>query len=420
MGDPCDEGVKPQIDSMKKYWWLLPVLLLLLLWWSFGRGQSAPTIHFVTVRPVTISSTVTTNGKVEPAEWAASRAETAGVVRSIQVQRGDRVQAGQTLVLLDTTSAQADLAAAQARVQEAQTELKTLQQGGKTATVTNLDDRINAAREAVHFAQRTYDSDKRLFARQAATRLQLDTDADALSRAKLNLESLENQKKTIVTASDRNVAEAKLKEAQSALALARHHSDLAVIKAPMSGTVYQFDLKVGAYLEPGRQVALVGNIDQVKVVVDVDEPDLGKVDLNMPVSITSDSRPGQTWWGRVDKLPTEVIAVSARTVGQVSTIIDNPGHDLLPGVSVNVTIISKVVKDALAVPKAALRRLGNRDGAYKLAGDVIRWTPVKTGISDINDVQIVSGLQKEDRVADRVVEPSDAEIRNGMRVKPVF
>jgi multidrug efflux pump subunit AcrA (membrane-fusion protein) len=158
----------------------------------------------------------------------------------------------------------------------------------------------------------------------------------------------------------------------------------------------------------------------VKVVVDVDEPDLGKVDLNMPVSITSDSRPGQTWWGRVDKLPTEVIAVSARTVGQVSTIIDNPGHDLLPGVSVNVTIISKVVKDALAVPKAALRRLGNRDGAYKLAGDVIRWTPVKTGISDINDVQIVSGLQKEDRVADRVVEPSDAEIRNGMRVKPVF
>jgi hypothetical protein len=64
--------------------------------------------------------------------------------------------------------------------------------------------------------------------------------------------------------------------------------------------------------------------------------------------------------------------------------------------------------------------LGNRDGAYKLAGDVIRWTPVKTGISDINDVQIVSGLQKEDRVADRVVEPSDAEIRNGMRVKPVF
>src|SRR5579872_3915647 len=114
---------------MKKYWWLLLVLLLLLLWWSFGQAQSAPTMHFATVRPITLSSTVATNGKVEPAEWAAARAETAGVVRTIRVQRGDRVKAGETLVALDTTAAQADVAAAQARVEEAQTELNTLRQG---------------------------------------------------------------------------------------------------------------------------------------------------------------------------------------------------------------------------------------------------------------------------------------------------
>ncbi len=38
-------------------------------------------------------------------------------------------------------------------------------------------------------------------------------------------------------------------------------------------------------------------------------------------------------------------------------------------------------------------------------------------MSDINNVQILDGLKQGDRVADRVVEPSDAEITNGMRVK---
>src|SRR5689334_10379790 len=104
---------------MKKYWLLLLLPLLLLLWWGLDHTEPAPVIHFATARETKIESTVSTNGKVEPAEWAAARAETAGVVRTISVQRGQAVQAGQALVALDTTAAQSDLAGAQAREQEA-------------------------------------------------------------------------------------------------------------------------------------------------------------------------------------------------------------------------------------------------------------------------------------------------------------
>jgi HlyD family secretion protein len=314
-----------------------------------------------------------------------------------------------------------------ARQQEAEAEMRTLGQGGKAAFVADLDDRIRSASTAVEIAQRIYDSDKRLLQQQAVTKLQVQTDADALQRAKLNLSAAQDQKRTAVTASDRNVAEAKLHDAQAAVAVAQHRVDLSVIKAPMTGTVYQLgedgtagDIKVGAYLTPGALVALVGKIDQVKVIVYVDEPDLGRVGLGMPVSITSDSRPGVTWWGKVDKLPTQIVPLQSRTIGEVSTIIENPRHDLLPGVSVDAHIVSKVVKDALIIPKAALRRLGNTDGVYKLNGDVITWTVVHAGISDINNVQIYSGLKQGDHIADRIVEPPDAEIRDGMRVKPVF
>ncbi len=399
----------------------------LLLWWVLSRSQSAVVVHFATARNGSLSSIVPTNGKVEPAQWSAARSETSGVVRSVAVQRGQNVQAGQTLVTLDTTAARADLAAALAKQQEAQAEMRTLNQGGKAAFVADLDDRIRSARAAVEVAQRIFDSDKRLLQQQAITKLQVQNDADALERAKLNLSAAQDQKRTAVTAVDRGVAEAKLHDAEAAVAVAQHRVDLSIIKAPMAGTVYQLgdgvhtnDIKVGAYLQPGDLVALVGKIDQVKVIVYVDEPDLGRVGLGMPVSITSDSRPGVTWWGKVDKLPTQIVPLQSRTIGEVSTIIGNPQHDLLPGVSVDAHIVSRVVKDALIVPKAALRRLGNTDGVYRLNKDVINWTVVHAGISDINNVQIFSGLKEGDRVADRIVDPPDAEIRDGMRVKPVF
>ncbi len=404
---------------MRKYWLFLVLPVLLLLWWGLDHRDSAPEIHFATAQHIRIESTVSTNGKVEPSEWAAARAETAGMVRTISVQRGQNVRAGQTLVTLDTTAAQSDLAGAQAREEEARAESATVGQGGKASQLATINGSIRTQQAMVDAAQRNYDSMRRLAAAQAATKLQVQDAKDALDRAKLQLSSLEDQRRTLVTTSDKAVAQAKLHDAQAAVTAARHTVGLGDIRAPISGTVYQFDLKVGAYVQPGELVALIGDLDRVKVTVYVDEPDLGRVGEGEPVSITWDARPGQKWWGRVNKLPTEVVALGTRTVGEVTTIVDNPGHDLLPGVTVNATIISRVVNDALSIPKAALRIMHGTSGVYKLKGDFVTWVPVQTGISDVNNVQILSGIGQGDRVADRVVEPTDAEIKNRMRVRAV-
>lgn len=402
---------------MRRYWLIFILPALLLLWWGLDRRGTVTEVHFVKVERTRIESTVSTNGKVEPLEWAAARAETAGVVRSIAVQRGQSVQAGQILVRLDVTAAQSDLAAAQAREQEARAETTTLGQGGKASQVANLSDAIRSAEVAVEVAQRNYDSTQRLLAKQAVTKLQAQDASDALERAKLNLASLRDQRTTLVTTIDKSVAEARLHDAQAAMALAQHRVAVGEIRAPIAGTVYQFDLKVGAYMQPGDLVALIGDLDQTKVTVYVDEPDLGRVSANLPVTITWDARPGQKWFGRVEKLPTEVIALGTRTVGEVTTIVENPNHDLLPGVTVNATITSKLVNNALSMPKAALRTLAGVDGVYKFEGGKLVWTPIKTGASDVNNVQILSGLKDGDRAADRVVDPSDAEIKDGMRVR---
>jgi len=82
-------------------------------------------------------------------------------------------------------------------------------------------------------------------------------------------------------------------------------------------------------------------------------------------------------------------------------------------VTVNATVISAVEKNVVAMPKQALNRLRGQEGVYKLSGDRLIWTPVKTGVSDINNVQILSGLRPSDRVA----LPGDTELKSGMAVR---
>ena len=402
---------------MKKFWLLLIVPVLGVWWWVASGSAAIPEVHFTRVEKVRLESTISTNGKAEPGQWAEARAEIPGIVRTVSIHRGDQVVAGQTLISLDTAAAESDLAAALAREQEAKTESQILGQGGKAAVVANLTDAVAAAKAALTVAQRNYEAIQRLAAQQAATRLQLLEAKDAVDRAKLMLAAAQNQSSTIVTSSDKVVADARVRDAIAAVALARHRLALATVTAPMAGTVYQFDTKVGAYVQIGDSVALVGNLKQMKVKVYIDEPDLGRISEGLPVRITWDARPGQQWIGRVNQMPTQVVALGTRTVGEVATIVDNPESDLLPGVSVNALITSKVAADALSIPKAALRTVGGQTGAFKQAGKTVVWTPVTTGISDVNRVQILAGLQAGDLVLDRVVEPSDAEIKNGMRVR---
>ena len=402
---------------MKKSWLLLILPALLLLWWVIGRSESAPLVHFASVRTATIQSSVSTNGKVEPAHWAAARSETTGVVKSILIERGQKVAAGQTLLTLDNVASQSELTAALAKEDEARVDSAILGQGGKPAALATAKAAVNSSKAALDVAQRNYNSMVRLQSQGAATKLQVNESRDALARAKLQQDAAQNQLHTLVTTSDQEVAKAKLKDAQAAVNLAKHRLSLGSIVAPMAGTVYQFDLKGGAYLQPGELVAMVGDLDRMKVTVYVDEPDLGRIKEGMSVDITWDGHPGRTWTGHVDQMPTQIVAVGSRTVGEVTTIVDNPNHDLLPGVSINAVIVSSIVKDTTVIPKAALRSINGKNGVYKLADRRLLWTPITAGASDINDVQIVSGLRSGDLVADRIVDPPDAEISNKMKVR---
>ena len=146
--------------------------------------------------------------------------------------------------------------------------------------------------------------------------MELDNVRQAVDQLQLRIRALAQHKAALVTGSDREIAKAKLQEAESAASVARINLDLSVIRAPMDGTVYDFDLKTGVFLNPGDPVAKVGKLDRVRVTVYVDEPDMGKVHKGEAVIITWEALPGHQWKGEVDKLPTQVVPLGYASSGR--------------------------------------------------------------------------------------------------------
>ena len=400
----------------------LPWLLLVLGaaaavagWWIAKRKNQPPEIAFARVTRETINSTVPTNGKVEPVEWAAARADRAGAVREIHLRRGQSVRANEPLVDLDASDAQAERSTAEARIAQTRAELETLSKGGRAADLAEISSSLDRARLDLETAQKEYAALSRLQKQQAATQQEVTAAKEKVDRAQLQIQSLEAKKSALVAAPDRASAQARLQDAEAALRLADDHIRQSVVRAPIDGFVYQFDLKPGAFLNAGDSVALIGRLERVHVNVYVDEQDLGRVAKGMPVAITWDALPGRIWMGAVDKTPVQIVPLGSRQVGEVTCLIENPNRDLLPGANVNAEIKTDSVENALTIPKEALRREGSRTGVYLLDGERVVWRDVKMGVNNTTRTQ-VEGLQDGDAVALL----SDKPLKNGMTVRPTF
>ena len=398
------------------------VLLILLLvaaaavFWAYTKKNEPPKVSFAKVKRETLVSTLITNGKVEPLTYAAVRVDTAGLVVSLPVKEGQRVAKGELLAELNAPGLQAQLTASLARVEQAKADLDNIERGGRKIDLAEIESGLERAKLDHEAALRDYNTLRRLEEKQAATREQVASARGKLRQTEIEIESLGRKRAALVVSSDRAVAEAKLRDAEASVQLARQRIAGTAIHSPLAGVLYSLPIRQGAYLNVGDLVGNVGVLDRLRVRVYVDEPELGRVAVGLPVNITWDAAPGQHWKGIVEQMPTAIQPLGTRQVGEVLCTIENPGHELVPGTNVNAEIQASVVTNALTIPKEALRRDANGFGALTLSGGTVRWRAVKTGASSISRVQILEGAAEGDAVA----LPTDFTLRDGDKVSAVY
>ncbi len=147
----------------------------------------------------------------------------------------------------------------------------------------------------------------------------------------------------------------------------------------------------------------------------IDEPELGRVAVNMPAVISWDGLAGRNWEGKVEKMPVQIVPLGTRQVGEVAVRIANADHRLPPGANINAAIKSREAGHAVVIPKESLRRDAGAQGVFVLEGDKAVWRVVRIGVTNVTHAQVLEGV----KAGDRVLLATDLTLKSGQVVRPV-
>ncbi len=400
---------------MKRVVLTIAGLLVIAALFLYFRRPGPPEAPVVAVKRASLVQHVTTNGKVEPFDSFAVHVRAPSLVRRVLVAEGDQVRRGQPLADVDDAQAREALARAEAQLEAARADRGVIERGGTAAELAAVDSAIARARLEQEGARREVAVLERLVERQAAPRAELEQQRQNVRAAEAELAALERKRGSLLGPEDRQRLAARIREAEAALAQATTALRQLELRAPADGIVYSLALQPGAFYKGGELVARIGVLGKVRVRVLVDEPDLGRVRAGQPVRITWDAWSGLSWQGEVERLPSQVEVVGARSVGEVLCTIDNPGQRLLPGILVNAEIRTASAENALVVPREAVIREGGQ--IYVLAvnpAGVIERRAIRPGIQDLTRVQVLEGLVENQLV----LVPSERLFLPGETVQP--
>jgi len=386
-----------------------------------GRQPVAKIAATTPVRQKFMSSSIASNGKVEPIAPVIVNAQSDTFVEKVYATEGQNVKKGQLLLTLDVKAEAAQLAAARGKLLRAQEDLQAAKAGGKADEAARVSSELAKAQAERDRLQREHDSLARLLAQGAATKDELAANELALAKAQADVEKDAAAKQEF----QRQVG---LDASRAALAVQQAQSDVAALEekvrqgrivAPMDGTLYSLPVKTGQYVKTGDLLAEMADLRKVRVVAFIDEPDLGGLEPNLPVRITWDALPNDSWQGKTEIIPKQVVSRNLRSVGELRCSVDNDKLQLLPNVNVNVKINSKERTNVITVPRGAVETENGTRYVFVVKSGVgdsrLEKREIQTGIADATSFEVLSGLQADEVVA----LPGDVDLKDGMIVKVV-
>lgn len=370
-----------------------------------------------TVTRQTISSVITTNGRVEPVQNFEAHAQAQVMVKRVLVHEGDTVKSGQLLIQLDDADARAQSAKALAQLRSAEAAMQAVTAGGTQEEVLTTRADIIKAQAERDAAQRNLQAVQRLQQTGAASPAEVEAARNRLQKADADLQLLQSKLTGRFSNPEIVKVQAATEEARTAYAAAQEVLKNSHITAPFTGVVYQLKVKAGSYVNPGDLLLQMANLNQVQVRAFVDEPDIGKLAKDEKVDVTWDAIPGRTWQATITRIPTAVTTVGTRSVGEITCEIANSDHKLLPNVNVNVSIVTAKRESALTVSREAVHDVDGRRVVYEIEKGKIRSRDVQTGTSSLTRVEILSGLNEGTQIALGALNAQP--LHNGLEVKVV-
>ncbi len=358
---------------------LLKILLTLLVLTAAGWGlwhASQPKPIPVNLAPVergTVEATTanTRAGTVKACRRSHLSPATGGQVANLPVKEGDRVRAGQLLMVIWNEDLNANL-------HLAQSEVATARAGEKEACL-RADVAKREARRMERLAKQKLVSEEQ--------RDRASTDAKARRAA------CEGARATL------QVRQAQVGAAQAAL-------ERTILKAPFAGVVAEVNAELGEFVTPSPPgiptPPAVDLIDDqcLYITAPIDEVDAPAIRLGMPACVSLDAFPKPICGARVRRIAPYVLDVEkqARTV-EIEVEFGNPrdGAGLIPGYSADIKVVLDHREQVLRIPTEAILE-GNRVLVYQAATGTLEERRFKPGLANWRFTEVMDGLQQGEQV----------------------
>ena len=180
------------------------------------------------------------------------------------------------------------------------------------------------------------------------------------------------------------------------------------VTSPISGTIIEKDAKVGDAVKSGDTLCVIYDLSYLGMVINVDELQISSLTVGQKVQITADAVQDKNYVGTVTRVSMKGASNGGTTTYPVTIRIDET-DGLRPGMNANAEIVVAEAANALTVPNAAIVRGGyvlvTQDSPSASKADTTMEAPegfvyvaVKTGVSDDDYTQIVSGIQEGDTI----------------------
>jgi HlyD family secretion protein len=397
--------------------WAAGLIAAVVLLASFMSRDDTVPIRAALAQRSTIRSVVSTNGKVEPIQSFEAHAPVSTIVKRLLVKEGDHVKKGQLLVQLDDAQARSQAARALSQVSAANADLSAIQTGGNREEVLTVEAQLVKAQGDRDTAQRNLDAVQRLQLKGAASVGEVKDAENQLARTNAELKLLQQKQKDRYSQPEIARAEAQKAEAQSAHAAAEDTLDQLNIRAPFEGVVYSLPVHQGAYVNPGDLVLQEADLSKVLVRAFVDEPDVGRLAPGQKIEVTWDAIPGRIWSGSVSTIPTTVRLRGTRNVGETTCVVDNHDIRLLPNVNVGITIVTAEHRNALTVPREAVRQDDSKTYVYEIVNNELQRRDVQISASNLTQVEVTGGISDNAEVA--LTSVNSKPLHSGLAVKVV-
>lgn len=325
-----------------------------------------------------ISESVTATGTVESVTQVDVGTQVTGIVDKLYADYNSVVKKGELIAEIEKTLLESELRSADANME--------------------------SARLTYEYNRTNYERDKKLHEKQLISDYEYQT-----------------------SLKDFEVSKTAYEKAQADRVRAAKNVNYAEIYSPIDGVVISREVEVGQTVVSSMNVAnlyVIADLDNMQVIGNVDEADIGQVKLGQNVTFTVEAYPEDKFHGHVTQVRLNPTTESNVVTYEVVVAAPNPEHKLIPGLTANLTIYVTQEDGILTIPNKALQfeprdypdakglptaesgmpekrpdLKQNEKLVWKVANGHLMPTVITTGVSNRSTTQVTGGLSEGDIVA---------------------